>query len=209
MISFYYWVGIQPALLKLGVMTKTTMLLEEDILKELKHYQKFQEHYKEGKRGSDLPKLPPNKDNQKNRTYMLYGLIIHPFLFISVNISKLLRIHKFVAFFSKVRIVTDKLSYEPVSCGYNQAYTNLGLALLSENDIEGVKHCLDASWRVHPCPHSTSFGLDRRLVSKLRLYPEAEKTVEKYIKMGKQFVYWPEGWAYKILGHNKSLDSDA
>ena len=127
----------------------------------------------------------------------------------SIIVSRLLRIHKFVAFFSKVRIATDKLSHEPVSCGYNQAYTNLGLALLAENDIEGAINCLDSSWRVHPCPHNTSFGLDRRLVSKLIQFPEAKKSVEKYIKIGKKFVYWPEGWSERILGHNKSLESDA
>jgi hypothetical protein len=188
---------------------KNTMLREEEILLELKHYQKFQEYYNEGKRGSDLPKLPGNRDDQKNNSYMLFGLMIHPLLFASIIISRILRLHKFVAFFSKVRIATDKLSHEPVSCGFNQAYTNLGLALLVENDIQGAIHCLDLSWRVHPCPHNTSFGLDRRLVSKLRHFPEAEKNVEKYIKMGKQFVYWPEGWVYRILGHNKSLESDA
>jgi hypothetical protein len=87
--------------------------------------------------------------------------------------------------------------------------TNLGLALLAQNDVEGAIHCLDSSWRVHPCPHNTSFGLDRRLVSKLRHLPKAEKIVEGYINIGKKFVYWPEGWVEKISGHNKSVEQTA
>jgi hypothetical protein len=177
------------------------MLSEEDILLELKQYQNWHQAYMEGKRREERPGLPENKDAPKYTSYALFGTFIHMLLFLAIEISGFLRIQKFVGFFSRLRISTDRFCYEPVSCGYNSAYTKLGLALLSQNDVVGAIRCLETSWRVHPCPHNTSFGLKRSLVSKLKGYPEASKAVAQYIEIGKQFVSWSEEWVERI---NKS-----
>ena len=175
------------------------MLNEEDILPELKQYQKFQQDYLSGKTEKECSCLPENKDAPQKPSHCILGMLIHSIILISIELSALLRIKIFVAFFAKLRIATDRYSFEPLSCGYNYAYTKLGLVLLSQNDVAGAINCLDASWRVHPCPHNTSYGLKRALVSKLKDYPEASIVVAQYLTIGKQFVYWPEKWAEKIL----------
>lgn len=174
------------------------MLREQDIILELKYYQKFHKTYLEGKREDDLPLLPKNRDDQNRPCLAVLGILIHTLLAICMGIVKLLHLHKFAAFFSRIRIATDKYSYEPVSCGYNKAYTNLGLALLAQGDIGGAIKCLDASWRVHPCPHNSSFGLSRRLVSQLKHYPDASEVVSEYVRIGKKFISWSEKWARNI-----------
>ena len=174
------------------------MLREEDILLELEQYQNWRQAYMAGKNQEDCPELPENRDAPKYTSYGLFGAFIHMFIFLGIEISSLFRIQKFVAFFAKLRISTDRFCYEPKSCGYNNAYTKLGLALLSQDDVNGAIKCLEASWRVHPCPHNSSFGLKRSLVSKLKNYPEASRVVAQYIKIGKQFVYWPEKWVERI-----------
>ena len=177
------------------------MLNEQDILPELKQYQKVQQDYLSGKAAAEeeWPRLPENKDAPKKPSFCILGMLIHSILFVSIELSSLFRIKSFVVFFTKLRIATDKYSFEPVSCGYNYAYTKLGLVLLSQNDISGAINCLDASWRVHPCAHNTSYGLKRALVSKLKGYPEAQIVVDQYLSISKQFVYWPDKWAEKIL----------
>ncbi len=175
------------------------MLNEKDILPELKQYQKFHQEYLSGKNSKEYSNLPKNNDAPQKPFHYIWGMLIHSIIFISIEFSILFRIKTFVAFFAKLRIATDRFSFEPISCGYNNAYTKLGLVLLSQNDVYGAVKCLDASWRVHPCAHSTSYGLKRALVSKLKDYPEASNSVAQYIKMGKQFVYWSEKWAEQAL----------
>jgi len=177
------------------------MLSEEDILLELKQFQNWRQEFMAAKKKEERPSFPENKDAQKYTSYWIFGAFIHTVTFLGIELSSLFRIKSFVAFFSKLRISTDRFSYEPLSCGYNNAYTKLGLVLLSQNDVNGAIKCLDASWRVHPCPHNTSFGLKRGLVSKLKNHSQASIVVAKYIEIGKQFDYWPEKWVEKI---NKS-----
>jgi hypothetical protein len=174
------------------------MLTEEGILPELEQYRKWHRAHMQGKDQEDCPNLPENKDAPKYNAICLFGAFIHGLIFLALEISTFLRIKKAVSFFAKLRISTDKFSYEPCSCGYNNAYTKLGLALLTKNDVNGAIRCLDASWRVHPCPHNSSFGLKRSLVAKLRKYPEAENVVNQYIKIGKQFVFWSDKWVEEI-----------
>lgn len=186
--------------LKQNVMPQegTEMLTEDDIALELEHYQKFNTAFLRGKHDSDLPRLPVNKDEQHSRFLPILGLLLHPILGLFIGVSRLLHAHWFTALLSKARIATDGLSYEPRACGLHKAYTNLGLALFGRNNLSGAIKCLNASWRVHPCPHNCSFGLSRALVAKLRDYPEAAHSVQEYIRIGKTFVVWSEDWAQKI-----------
>lgn len=129
---------------------------------------------------------------------MLLGTVLHTFIFIGIKISTMLRVQHLTFILLKARIRTDKYSFEPLSCGYSRAQSKLGLALLKRNDVVGAIECLEASWRIHPCPHNTSFGLPRNLARTLMTYPEAEKAVEKYIKMGQAFVTFPEKWLTSV-----------
>jgi hypothetical protein len=67
----------------------------------------------------------------------------------------------------------DRFSLEPASCGLNRAYTRLGLARLGSGDELGAVDCLRKSWRVHPCPHNTTFGLRPELWNAVATMPGA------------------------------------
>ena len=73
---------------------RNVMLQEEDILFELKYYQKFHKAYLKGKRETDLPALPENKDCQNNTLYAALGLLLHTVLAIYIGIARLFRLHK-------------------------------------------------------------------------------------------------------------------
>ena len=115
-----------------------SMLREEDILPEIKQYQKWQQAYFAGIKEEERPDLPENSHAQKYTSLCIIGAMIHAITVLGMELSGLLRIKKFVAFFAKLRISTDRFSYEPLSCGYNNAYTKLGLVLLSQNDVNGA-----------------------------------------------------------------------
>ena len=167
-------------------------------MQELQAYRAHALALKEGKSGRDLPQIPENNDAQTNDVRTIIGYILFPLLHILLNITKFIGWHSFMARICKARIEADRFSFEPKSCGLNKAYTQLGLALLAQNDLDGAISCLDASWRVHPCPHNASYGLDRRLVSKLKSYDEARGVVERYISVGRHFAQWPDPWAEGI-----------
>lgn len=174
------------------------MLTEDDIALELLRADKFKEAYLEDKRGDDLPAQPPNGDAQENTALVLIGLFLHVILGLCSVAARYLCAHSLVALLARARLRTDRLSLEPVSCGWNAAYTNLGLALLAQNDVAGAIQCLDASWRVHPCAHNSSFGLKTRLASELNRYPEAHEQVQQYVRIGKKFALFPDSWADKV-----------
>ena len=171
------------------------ILTEDDIGLELKRYRAFSEAWRAGKRGEDLPKIPENRDRQRSNIIGLAGAILHFLVWMAIGPAQLLRVHALTAALSELRIKTDHLSFEPRSCGLNAAYTTLGLARLAMKDLAGAIHCLDSSWRVHPCPHNSSYGLKRKLALALSCYPEAESTVRDYVRIGKKFATWPEDWA--------------
>jgi hypothetical protein len=174
------------------------VLTEDDIALELKRYRAFSEAWRAGKRGEDLPNIPENRDCQRSNIVGLVGTILHLLVWIAIGLAQLLRVHAVTAALSELRIKTDHLSFEPRSCGLNAAYTTLGLARLAMKDLVGAIHSLDWSWRVHPCPHNSSYGLKRKLALALSRYPEAESTVRDYVRIGKKFAIWPDHWAAPI-----------
>ncbi len=91
-------------------------------------------------------------------------------------------------------VALDHLSFEPVSCGLNRAYGRLGLAKLVAGDQLGAIECLRTSWRVHPCPHNTSFGLVVGLWQALASTPGAARASREYEEMARKFCGssdWP------------------
>ena len=88
-----------------------------------------------------------------------FGMLLHIYLWLLSKIGLKLKITPLTIWATKNRIKFDNLWYEPISCGLNNAYTDLGLSYLKIGNIEKSIECLDKSWRVYPCPHNTSFGI--------------------------------------------------
>jgi hypothetical protein len=82
--------------------------------------------------------------------------------------SRLLPLRALERWAARKRIEYDHLWYGPMACGLNSAWTDLGLAMAASGDYAAAVNCLRQSWHVHPCPHSTTFGLQRRLLDRLR-----------------------------------------
>lgn len=118
---------------------------------------------------------------------MLVGLTLHSTLSLVGALSQKLRLWPVVRLVARIRIRTDGLSYEPRQCGYNAAYTRLGLAELKRGNTAIAIHCLDESARVWPCPHNTSFGLRTRLARELSEVPQATAVVNKYWQVTREF----------------------
>lgn len=161
-------------------------LSESVILKELEQYAELKRAYQAGKRGAELPKV--SSGEPVPRLWAVGSLLFHPVLALLTAIARPTGAQWLVALLARARIACDRLSYEPRSCGLNNAYTNLGRARLGQGDVAGAIQCLDASWRVHPCPHNCSFGLKQRLAAELKPYPEAHASLEQYERMSQRFL---------------------
>jgi hypothetical protein len=150
---------------------------KEEILKLVNQYHSFLQS------GGKL-ELYPNEmmelEKNKNVIKYLFGVLLHSILFVLIHISKTIKIWPLVAIFSKIRILTDSWALEPRQCGYNRAYTLLGIYRLRSKNISGAISALNESWQVYPCPHNTSFGLYSTLAKELKMYPEAKDAVEIY-----------------------------
>jgi hypothetical protein len=134
--------------------------------------------------------LPKLTEGEASAPFWPVGsLLVHPLLALLIAAARPIRAHWLVALLARARIATDRLSFEPRSCGLNNAYTNLGLARLGQEKIAEAISCLDASWHVHPCPHNTSFGLKKRLAAALARYPQAHAWLEQYERMSHRFLH--------------------
>jgi len=117
----------------------------------------------------------------------LSGVFLHTILFVVRYTARKLHLWPIVAFCAYLRIKTDRLSHEPRQCGYNEAYTVLGLYRLRRKNITGAILALNESWHVWPCCHNTSFGLRKSLAKELSEYPEAVQAVEQYFEVADAF----------------------
>ena len=116
-----------------------------------------------------------------------FGIILHLFLWLMSQFGLLFNIAPLAIWASKTSVKYDHLWWEPVSCGLNNAYTNLGIGYLKAGNTKDAIECLKNSWRVYPCPHNTSFGLKLTLFKKLKNYPEAKDAVADYLEIWEQF----------------------
>ncbi len=133
------------------------------------------------------PKELMELESKPNYLKSIVGSLFHGLLFLLIAISKLMKLWVLVLFFAKIRIISDSWSFEPRQCGYNRAYTLVGLYRLKNKNISGAITALKESWQVYPCPHNTTFGLSKELVKKLKAYPEAQSAVEEYIEIYNSF----------------------
>jgi len=163
----------------------------ETIFAECRIYQQWQElYFKKDERHRKI-ELPGPKEPATLRGLM--GCFLHTTLVILRFSATLLGFYRLQEWAAKKRIQTDSFSFEPEACGAHEAFTSMGLARLKTGDIEGAIQGLRASCRVHPCAHTTSFGLRRSLRDALMPYLEAKEVVEEYDSFARQFGgkrYW-------------------
>jgi hypothetical protein len=135
-----------------------------------------------------LPDLP-EIEGAPSTPLFFCGAFIRLALVVIGSVSGALNLQGLREWAAAQRVRIDFLSLEPVSCSLNRALTELGLAAAARGDMPGALECLDRSWRVHPCPHTISFGLDRRLWVALAGIPEAENVRSRYAEIAKRFCY--------------------
>jgi hypothetical protein len=90
----------------------------------------------------------------------------------------------------------DDYSPEPMSCRIHRAYTLYGLARLARNDVVTAIQSLSYSAKIHPCFHTTRYGLSSTLRNRLVQYAEAEDAVTLYDTIAWRFkglkLYMPQ-----------------
>jgi hypothetical protein len=134
-----------------------------------------------------LPVLPTHEDEPSTVT-LLSGIIVRcPLLALGWLARKggLPFVRQWAA---ATRVRLDWMAGCPASCSMNRAFTELGLAMVEAGNVEAAVECLDASWRVHPCPHNTSLGLSPRLWTAIAAIPNAEKGRGQYEEVARRFA---------------------
>lgn len=116
-----------------------------------------------------------------------FGIFLHLFLWFLVSIGLNCRVPSLAVWASKTSIKHDDFWWEPISCGMNNSYTDMGLGYLNFGKTDKAIECLSKSWQVYPCPHNTTYGLKLKLFKKLRDYPEAKNEVTEYLEMWERF----------------------
>jgi hypothetical protein len=161
-----------------------TNIFEEQIKSELSSYSAFHAARRQGR---PLPQLPKGQAGPRLLGFAT-GLVLHLTLKVIGSAARSVGAHAIRAWTAQKRIDLDHLWYEPGACGLNSAWTDLGLAMAARGLYSGAAECLGRSWRVHPCPHSTSFGLSRRLVEFLRQAGAVPEAVQEYERIAKLFL---------------------
>ncbi len=84
------------------------MLKEEDILPDLEKYRQYLHDILAEKNEDERIELSKNNDAPESPLIGFAGIFLHSAFFIAIGFSSFLRINKFVIFFAKLRIATDK-----------------------------------------------------------------------------------------------------
>ena len=134
-----------------------------------------------------LPELPVPQGEPSNAT-MLCGFFVRSALRTVGWIGRRGRMFSSLRVWAaRQQVRVDWMALEPASCALNDAFTELGLSLLDTGDTNGAIESLRAAWRVHPCPHNISFGLNPHLWVALGEIPEAEAVRSEYEYVARQF----------------------
>ena len=129
-------------------------------------------------------------NDKSNNLKLLFGMLLHLYLWFLTKLGYIIGIPSLMIWASKTSIKLDHLWYEPLSCGYTNAYSDVGLGYLRMGDTDNAIKCLEKAWRVYPCPHNTSYGLKLKLYKRLKPYPEAKEAVSEYAEMWEHFKQW-------------------
>lgn len=140
--------------------------------------------------GGEYEKFPKELDDAESNSVLVLcaGMFLHTIMYYVSRLAFKLNMWNAVGFLARIRISTDRLSVDVRACGYNLAYTHLGISKLKRNDVNGAIYCLAQSALVLPCCHNTSFGLCKRLANELENVPEAKLTVKEYWEIYNAFL---------------------
>jgi len=159
---------------------------------EIAAYKRFLAVYSQGAR--PLPTLPGGERGPSRLIVLIWGGILLAGLNVLGLLARRYSLHRLRIWAARQRIALDELRNEPVSCGLNRDLTELGLALFSIGENSDAKDCLASSWKVYPCIHSVSFGLDSRLWEVLKEGAETFEVCAEYEHMARKFSLgreWP------------------
>jgi len=148
------------------------------IIGELRLYHAYENALRRGIPENERPPLPLPK--KLDTSELLLGVALHSTLSILLRLSGMLGMVKAQEWLARNRITTDKYSSEPMSCGIHKAYTTYGLARLAQGDVVSAIQSLSYSTKVHPCLHSTTYGLSYTLRNRLLSYAEAEDAIQLF-----------------------------
>ncbi len=135
-----------------------------------------------------LPELPPQED-KPSTAIVLFGIVVRCPLLAVGWLARKAGMPRLRQWCARMRVRLDWMVLCRAGCSLNQAFTELGLAVLETGDVPTAIECLQRSWQVHPCPHSTSFGLSPRLWVALAGIPGAEPDRIQYEKMARSFAH--------------------
>jgi len=156
----------------------------ETIVAELTTWQRWTAAYY--RHEVPLPELPAPQGEPSNVT-MLCGFFVRSALRTVGWIGRRGQISSLRVWAARQQVRFDWMALEPASCALNEAFTELGLSLLDIGDSNGAIESLRASWRVHPCPHNISFGLNPHLWVALGEIPGAETVRYEYENVARRF----------------------
>ena len=157
----------------------------EKTFDECRIYKEWQQLYFEHDERHKEIKLPTLKHT--STLYGLVGCILHTVFSIMWFLANQLRFYKIQEWTAQKRIETDRFSIEPEACGAHSAFTRLGIARLHLGAVDDAIQCLSASCRVHPCPHTNAYGLQRSLRNALLPFREATEAIKDFDVFTKEF----------------------
>jgi len=133
-------------------------LSEQQILAELEQYRAFYQSIESGHEGGRLP-----REGGPSGMRLVLGLMLHLVLSLVSTLFRGVRFSRGLQVISTIRVRYDAIWYEPQACGLSRSLTDLGLSYLWMGLSDDAVKMLDLSYKVHPCPHNTTFGMPRRL----------------------------------------------
>ena len=151
---------------------------DKTIISELKLCHAYYKALRTGVPKSERPLLPQTAPTKMPRS--LTGAVRYSANSALLGIAETLGIVGAQEWFAKNCILIDEYSPEPMSCGIHKAYTKYGLARLAQNDVVSAIQSLVYSAKIHPCLHTTKYGLSYRLRNKLLPFAEAEDAVKLF-----------------------------
>jgi hypothetical protein len=153
-------------------------IADKVIIGELNQYHAYNKALRAGVPKSKRPILP--QPTRAGAPRSLVGVVMHSTSSFLLALSEMLGIVRAQEWFAKKSITTDEHSSEPMSCGIHNAYTQYGLARLAQGDVISAIQSLSYSTKIHPCLHTTTYGLSYTLRNRLMSYAEAEDAIQLF-----------------------------
>jgi hypothetical protein len=155
------------------------------IVRELKQFHAYEEALRNGIAKNERPALPRPPKARTSKS--LLGAILYLTSCLLLSPSRMLGMVKAQEWLARNRIGTDEYSSEPMSCGIHNAYTEYGLARLTQGDVTLAIQSMIYSIKIHPCHHTVTYGLSYALRNKLKSYTEAEEAIRLFDEVARRY----------------------